>query len=173
MSDIKVNRITNANVYLDNDSFLGQVEEVNAPEIKFKKSPFKALGLFFDVDFTSGIEKMEFKMKTNSFYPKLLKKLADPTTQKAIQIRGSMQVWEGRELSGEQPVVVYMNVQSQSFPGAAFKQTDNVEMESGFNVFYYKLEINGEEILEIDVLNNIFIVDGVDKLQAYRANLGI
>lgn len=169
---IKNNRIYNCNFYMDGDGFMGQIEEVNMPEIKFKKGEFKSLGLMALTEFTAGIDKMEFKVKMNSFYPDLLAKLADPFTTKAIQIRGSLQQWEATTLSGEKPVVCYMRVQSQSFPGAAFKQLDPVEMEGNFTVLYYKLEIDGRVIMEIDALANIFIADGKDLLAGYRANVG-
>jgi P2 family phage contractile tail tube protein len=48
-----------------------------------------------------------------------------------------------------------------------------VELETDFAVYYCKLEIDGEAIVEIDVLANIYKVAGVDKLAKYRANLGI
>ena len=38
---------------------------------------------------------------------------------------------------------------------------------------YYKLIVNGEEIIEIDVLNFIEKVDGVDLLEAQRKAIGL
>jgi len=40
------------------------------------------------------------------------------------------------------------------------------------SVNYAKLIVNGEEIFEIDVLENIYKVDGIDILTVYRANTG-
>jgi uncharacterized protein len=37
---------------------------------------------------------------------------------------------------------------------------------------YYKESIDGVVLFEIDVLNNIFIVDGIDQLAAQRAAMG-
>ena len=41
------------------------------------------------------------------------------------------------------------------------------------SVQYYKLEIDGEEIVEIDVINNIYKVGGEDLLAERRQNLGL
>ncbi|OZO65940.1 phage major tail tube protein, partial [Escherichia coli] len=38
---------------------------------------------------------------------------------------------------------------------------------------YYKLTINGEEIIEVDVLNMIYKVGGVDMMEKHRANIGL
>lgn len=172
MAEIKINRITNANIYLDGVGLLGQAEEVNLPEVKFKKVEHKAIGMVAGVKFTSGIEPMESKIKWNSFYPDTLKKLANPYNTVKIQVRGSLQNWEAGEKSGEQQVTGYLRVSVANFPGAAFKQHDNVEMETSFDVTYYKLEIDDQEIIEVDALANIHKQDGVDLLADYRANTG-
>ena len=38
---------------------------------------------------------------------------------------------------------------------------------------YYKIIVDGKELVEIDALNTIFIVDGVDKLAEHRAAIGL
>jgi len=40
------------------------------------------------------------------------------------------------------------------------------------SVNYAKLIVDGEEIFEIDVLENIYKVEGVDILETYRNNIG-
>jgi hypothetical protein len=39
-------------------------------------------------------------------------------------------------------------------------------------VIYYKLEVDEQEIVEVDVLNNIYKVSGDDVLQNYKINIG-
>jgi P2 family phage contractile tail tube protein len=172
MAEVKINRITNANVYLEGVGLLGQAEECNMPEIKFKAAEHKALGMVGTAEFTSGIDKMETKIKWNSFYKETLSKLANPYKTVKIQIRGSLQEWESANMTGETQITAYLRVSVANFPGASFKQHDNVEMESQFKVYYYKLEIGDQEIVEVDVLANIHKQDGVDLLADYRANTG-
>ncbi|HBY9738676.1 TPA: phage tail protein, partial [Klebsiella pneumoniae] len=38
---------------------------------------------------------------------------------------------------------------------------------------YYKLTMNGKELVEIDVLNMIEKVNGVDRLDQHRRNIGL
>lgn len=40
------------------------------------------------------------------------------------------------------------------------------------SVIYYKLEVDGQEIIEIDVLNNIYKIKGEDKLRDYTQAIG-
>jgi hypothetical protein len=170
---IRINRCTNANIYLDGGSFLGRAEEVSLPTVKFKNSEHKAIGMVGSMEFFSGIEKMEAKIKWNSFYPEVLKKVADPTKQIAMQVRASIETYGSGGRLEQKPLVIFLTVQSKDFPLGNFKQHDNVEVETNLNVYYAKVELNGEEIIEVDVLSNTYKVNGVDLLATYKSNLGI
>lgn len=172
MSEIKVNRITNANIYVDGASFLGRAEEINLPMIGFKMSEHKALGMVATMEFFSGFEKMEAKIKWNSFYAEVMKKFANPFKGLSLQCRGSLETWDNSGRITEVPVVCFIKCASKGFPMGNFKQHDNVELETNLAVYYVKQEINGEPIVELDAMSNIFKVDGVDMLAQYKANTG-
>lgn len=169
---IKINRLTNANVYMDGKSFLGKAEEISLPTIKHKMSEHKALGMVGMMEFFAGIEKMEAKIKWNSFYPDALKKMGDPTTAIQLQVRASLEEYQAQGRTAQSPVVCFLTCTAKDFPMGNFKQHDNVEAETNLNVTYCRLEINREVIVEIDVLANIYKVNGVDILAQYRQNLG-
>lgn len=173
MPNISVNRLTNANIYLNGKSLLGRAEEINLPDIKHKMSEHKALGLVGSMELWSGIEKLEAKIKWNSFYSDVHKKMADPFRSMNLQVRSSLEVYNSQGRAQQQPVVVYLTGQSKNFPAGNFKQHDNVELESNLTITYVKVVVNGEPIIEVDVLANIFKVDGTDVMAQYRANLGI
>lgn len=173
MASIAINRLTNANVYLNGTSLLGRAEEINLPAIKHKMVEHKALGMVGAAEFFAGIEKMEAKIKWNSFYPDVMKGAANPFQTVNFQTRSSLETYNSAGRIEEVPVVCYMTAAYKDFPMGNFKQHDNVEVESNLSVYYCKLEINGEVIMEIDVLANIYKVDGNDVLAQYRANLGI
>ena len=173
MAAININRLTNANIYMDGSSLLGRAEEVNLPSIVYKMAEHKALGMVGTAEFFAGIEKMETKIKWNSFYQEVMKKAANPFKSVNMQVRSSLENYTSGGKTGEVPVVCYMTAAYKGFPMGNFKQHDNVELESNLSVYYCKLEIDGNPIIEVDVTANIFKVDGVDVLAQYRANLGI
>ncbi|MCU3415694.1 phage major tail tube protein, partial [Enterobacter hormaechei subsp. steigerwaltii] len=53
-----------------------------------------------------------------------------------------------------------------------FKQHENAEFSSSFTCTYIKQVLDGEELLELDYLANIFRVGGIDQLTDYRINIG-
>lgn len=169
---IKVNRVTNANVYINGNSFLGKAEEVQAPVIKHKLAEHKALGMVGSVEFFSGIEKMEAKIKWNSFYSDVMSLISNPVAAVQLQVRSSIEEYTSSGRTSEVPYVCYMTGSFKDIPAGNFKQHENVEVESNLSITYCRIEIGGIAKLEIDVLANIYKVDGVDILSQYRSNIG-
>lgn len=172
MAGISVNRLTNANVYANGNNLLGRVQEIELPTVKQKMAEHKALGMVGTVEFFAGLEKMEAKLTWNSYYADALKTAADPTKTVQLQIRSSLETYDSTGRSAQVPAVVFLTAQYKDFPLGNFKQHDNVELVSMLSVTAFRLEIDGSPILEIDVLSNIYKVDGSDVLAQYRANIG-
>ena len=68
MSKIEINRITNANIYLDGTNLLGRAEEVKLPDVSMIMQEHKALGMVGKVELPAGFDKLEGEIKWNSFY---------------------------------------------------------------------------------------------------------
>jgi P2 family phage contractile tail tube protein len=172
MGSITVNRLTNANVYVNGASQLGKVEEINLPDITFTLSEHKALGMVGKFELFAGIDKMESTIKWNAFYPDVMKQFADPRKALQLQVRSSLETHNSAGLVEEVPLVVYLTGQPKNFPGGNFKQHDNVESSSKMTLTAFKVEVNRVVILEYDALANIYSVDGVDIFETYRSNIG-
>lgn len=171
MGKIEVNRITNAGVYIDGNSFIGKVEEISLPNIKPTMSEHKALGLQAKLELPSGIDKMDGKIKFNSNYPNVKKKFANFYAPLELQVRYLVESYAsgGRTTTTGQ---IFLTIQSKGVSGGNFKQHDNVENESDFNVLYMKEVMDGVTTYEVDVINNIYIVDGVDLLKEFKDAIG-
>ncbi|MDD3012617.1 MAG: phage major tail tube protein [Candidatus Gastranaerophilales bacterium] len=172
MSKIKINRLTNANIYMDGNNLLGRAEEIQLPQIKHKMADHKALGMVGSAEFFAGIDKLESKIKWNSLYTEVLKKAANPFVAVQIQARASLETYNSMGKLAEVPAVAYLSGTFKEFPLGNLKPGDNAEYETTMSVNYAKLIVDGEEIFEIDVLENIYKVEGVDILTVYRANIG-
>lgn len=170
---VQINSLTNVNIYVDGNNYIGKAKEVQVPEQAFKMVDHEALGMVGMVELFAGLDKMEATIQWNSTYADALAKAVNPNQPLNMQVRGNLRVRDSTGLVDEQAVVITMNAQPKNMPGMNFKQHENVELESKFNVSYYLLSINGEEIYEIDLLANVFRVNGVDIMAKYRQNLGL
>jgi len=132
----------------------------------------KALGMVGSAEFFAGIDKLEAKIKWNSLYTEVLKKAANPFRSVQIQARASLETYNNMGKLAEVPAVAYLSGTFKEFPLGNLKPQENAEYETTMSVNYAKLVVAGEEIFEIDVLENIYKVDGIDILAVYRANIG-
>lgn len=169
---IAINKLVNANLYVDGNSLLGRAEEITLPPIKWKMVEHKALGMIGTINTPSVLEKLEGKIKWAAYYPDAMKKALDPWSAVQLQVRASLEGWAGAGRVTQQSVVVMMTVSLQELPLGNIKQGDNVEIESTYNCSYIKLTIDGQEILEVDILANIYKVNGQDLMEQYRTNIG-
>ena len=172
MSKIQLNRVTNANIYVDGNCLLGKAEEIKLPDITAMMSEHKALGMVGKIELPSGFEKMEGEIKWNSFYRDVWLKMNNPYSMVQLQVRSNVETYGAMGRMQQQPLVTFLSVMFKKNPMGTFKQNDNAEFSSSFACYYIKQQLAGEDMLELDVLANIYKVGGVDQLDIYRNNIG-
>lgn len=169
---VDVRKITNANVYFDGANYLGKVSEVTLPDVQIKQVDHQALGMAFMTEIPAGLDKMELEMNWTSMIPEAFKKVANAFNAYTFEVRSSLETYEGAGRVAQSSVVVYFRGMPKNIPGGAFKMHENWEGSTKFNINYFRLEIGGDTIYELDALANVYKVDGVDLLATWRANLG-
>lgn len=172
MSKIEINKLTNANVYMNGTNLLGRAEEVQLPQIKHKTAEHKALGMIGSAEFFSGIDKMECKIKWNALYPEVFRACANPFNSAMIQIRASLETYNGTGRVSEVPATAFIIGTFKEFPLGNIKPHENAEYETTLAVTYAKLVVDGQDIFEIDVLQNIYKVGLIDMLTQFKQNTG-
>lgn len=169
---VNTNQIVNANIYINGNNLLGKASEVDAPKVMAKMIEYKALGLIGSFELPSGLDKMDMRIKWNAYYADVATVMLNPWKSINVMIRANQEVWQGGDKTDDVPVIIYATCQSKGFPAGNFKPQDSVDAESNLTVTHCKMEIDGVEVFEVDVMNNIYKVDGVDIMQQYRANIG-
>lgn len=172
MAKIEVKKIVNANVYMDGTNLLGRASEFQAPNVKLKMSDHEALGLVGVPEFPSGIEKIESKIKWASLYPDVLAKVANPFKAYSLQVRGNLETYTSQGRVDEVPIVGFVTATFKNLPMGDYKPRANAEFETDLAVLYCKLTVEGRDILEVDLLANIWRGDGEDLLANFRTNIG-
>ncbi|WP_032116658.1 phage major tail tube protein [Candidatus Arsenophonus nilaparvatae] len=165
--------MTNANVYLDGNSLIGRAKEIKLPEINVVQQEHQALGMIGKIQLPAGFDKLEGEIHWTSLYEEVALRTANPFKAYPLQCRGSLQRYnpaQGRQ--DELPVAVFMTVMFSKNSLGSFKQHEVPEMSSSFTCSYIKQVMDGQVLLELDVIANIFKINGEDMLTDYRANLG-
>jgi P2 family phage contractile tail tube protein len=171
-SKIQINRIVNANIYIDGANLLGRAEEVKLPDVSAVMSEHKALGMIGKIELPSGFDKLEGEIKWNSLYEEAARAMANPFKTVQLQCRSSVETYSSAGRVEEIPLATFLTVSFKKNPLGTYKQHDNAEFSSSFNCTYIKQVLAGRTVLELDYMANIFKVDGEDLLSVYRANIG-
>lgn len=172
MSKISLNRVTNANIYIEGNCLLGRAEEIKLPDINMAMDEHKALGMMAKIELPNGFEKLEGEIKLNSFYPEVWAKVNNPFGMVQMQCRSSLETWDSTGRAQQRALVTFMSVLFKKNPMGTFKQNDKAEFQSGYTCYYVKQVLDGVDMVELDVMANIFKVNGIDQLALYRTNIG-
>ncbi len=167
---MQIRKILGANVYAEGNNLLGQADEVTPPSIKFKMEDHKALGQFISTEFPVGIEKLECPIKFNSYYPQVL--ASNPLKIVDVQIRANQAIYEGDTIASQVEVVHHLRGIFKETNFDAIKNGEQAGVEKVMSVTYSKLIVGGQVIQELDAINNIYKVDGVDILASFKQNIG-
>lgn len=168
-----VNKLVNANVYVEGKSCQGQAEEVTLPMVKQKMVEHKGLGLISPLQIPSGLDKMEAKIKWAGIYGDVMEKLANPFKKRQIMVRGNIETYDGTDRVTEVPVIATMMATGNEAGLGAVKANEGANPETSLTVYYYKLEIDGKVIVEVDIHNTIYVAGGEDMVSGFKGNLGI
>jgi hypothetical protein len=172
MANVNVNRLTNANIYVDGQNLLGMCEEVKVARVKAKMAEHKGLGMAGTGEFPAGLDKLEATLKWVSFYDVSEILTGSPYEAHEYQIRGNIETYGPMGIVAETPGAWYMTGVVSDMGHPVFKQHDNVEVTTTITVYHTEEWIGDLQIFLYDLLSNVFIVNGVDQLANFRANLG-
>lgn len=170
---IGINSVTNANVYVDGANLLGRVEELKLPTPKFKTQDHKGLGMMGDIAIPAGgLEKMEADYTFASVYREVVGKVANPLRSALVQVRASLESYTGQGRSGEVGIVITLGGPFTENDLGTVKQHEAVKPKAKQQIYYMKQVIDGETVLEIDVMNNIYVTAGEDVFARFRRLIG-
>lgn len=172
MSSIQINRITNANIYVNGNNMLGTAEEIQLPDLSIKETEHKALGMIGTIVLPVGIDKLEGKIKWNSFYTDIWLQAGNPFIPITLMCRSSVDGYGSQGRFSQLALVTQLTVTMKKIPLGTFKQHDNAEFQSEFTATYVKQQLDGNDMIELDVMSNIFKIGGSDQEAIYRANIG-
>lgn len=163
------------NAIVDGQGYIGKVKEFTQPEVVAKILDHVGAGTIGTMQIATGhIEAMTARILWAGYYREALELAADPFRVRQIQLRGSQQVHNAAQgLVAEREIVAIIGAKFNGTPTGALVSQEATTIEQNLRVNYYKVSIDGEEVLEIDVAAAIWRVKGVDIRAQYRRNLGL
>jgi P2 family phage contractile tail tube protein len=162
--------LANMNLFADGVSFQGDVPSLTLPKLTLKTEEHRGGGMDAPVELDMGMEKQEAGFTTTGVRRESLKffGLADGTAFNGT-FRGAFKGLKGKII----PVIVTLRGLLKEVDMGDWKAGDKAEIKHNVAVTYYKLEVDGRLIYEIDPLGMKRVINGVDQLAAQRSALGL
>lgn len=157
------------NLFVDDRGYAAKVSECELPKLTIKTEEFQPGGFDAPVEVDMGMEKLETNFTLLDFDTDVLKQFGvGHNNSVPVTLRGALSYGDGTT------VLAVVNFQGmwRELEQPKFGKPGKMEMKVTMALKYYKLEIGGELIHEIDVENMVRIVGGVDYLASMRENIG-
>ncbi len=157
------------NLFVDGRGYAGRVEELTLPKLSLKMEEIKAGGMDTPIEIEMGMEKLECDMTISEYDPEIIKMFGlNNGAQVPLTLRGGL---DGEE--GIVPVVLTLRGSWRELDFGNWKSGENAPLKVSVALRYYRLEIDGTELVEIDPENMVRKIDGNDQLEALRGAIGI
>jgi P2 family phage contractile tail tube protein len=166
-----IEKILNANVYINDINFVGRATEIDIVHVKVKTTDHQTLPMVGPLQLFQGIEKMEAGIKWAAFNADVLVQLV-PTMATKLTIRVAQQVYEASSVVATDQVRAVMVGRVIEESPQALKAGEG-SVETKFAIDSYTKWVAGVPVLAIDIPNYIYMVEGVDVYADVRAALGV
>lgn len=158
--------LKNFNVYVDGVGYAGKADTVKLPALSLKTEEHRAGGMDAPIDIDMGMEKLEATVTMASFDRALFAGLGNTVP---LTARGAVENIDGTVNA----VVVTMRGKMSGITPGDWTAGTKASNEFKLSLNYYKLEIGGVTVHEIDVRNMTRVINGRDQLAAQRNAIGL
>ena len=161
--------LKNFNLFIDGRGYVGKVEEVNPPKLNIKTEDFRAGGMDSPAMIDMGIEKLEGSFTLLEFDKNVLKQFGlIAGNVVSVTLRGALQ-----DETSVSPIIIKLRGMYTEIDMGKLSAGEKGTLQCTIACRYYSLEIDGEQLIEIDIDNMTRKIGGQDKMIDVRKALGI
>lgn len=164
-------KLKNFAVFNDGNNYQGQVTEVTLPKLTRKLEDYRAGGMNGPIKLDYGQEGMSIECTYGGLMRTVLDQWGVPTHD-GVQMRFAG-AYQAEDNPNPDAVEVVMRGRHGEMDFGNAKPGDDSPFKVKTELSYYKLTINGEDIIEIDLVNMIEKINGVDNLAKVRTAIGL
>jgi len=160
-------KLKDMNLFNEGFSYLGEVSSVTLPKLTLKTEDWRGGGMIGDVPIFQGIDKLEMEHAYGGPMRDIMRQFGI-TDVAGVFLRfvGGFQ----DDSTGENIAVeVTVRGRHMEIDRGEYKPGEGGEFKVKTQCVYYREDWNGRTELEIDLLNCVFVVGGVDRMAEIRA----
>ncbi|MGL4449175.1 MAG: phage major tail tube protein [Shewanella sp.] len=166
-------KLKHLNLFLDGDNWIGVAEEYTPAKLSLKLEAYRGGGMPGAAHINMGLDDgaLDTEFSFGGYEAALFKK------QHSAKIDGVMLRFAGsfqRDDTGDVVAVeIVQRGRIKELDGGTLKTGDNTQLKVSLANTYYKVTVDGEELVEIDLVNMIHKVGGDDMMEDHRAAIGL
>ncbi|KVN27025.1 phage tail protein [Burkholderia pyrrocinia] len=159
------------NLFQNGENFVGQVQEITLPKLTRKMEDYQGGGMSGPIKVDFGNEGIQMEWTAGGFMKSVLQQYgAMQHDGVLLRFAGGYQTEDSTSVDAVE--IVIKGRHSEIDPGSA-KAKEDTAFKVTTVASYYKLSVNGEDIIEIDFVNMIERINGTDLLEALRKAIGL
>ncbi|WP_186078672.1 phage major tail tube protein [Burkholderia gladioli] len=159
------------NVYYNGVSYAGETAEITLPKLSRKMEEYRGGGMVGPAQIDLGQEALEIEWSLGGIDRDVLRQYGAGTAD-ALMLRFSG-AYQSDSAAGWTAVEVVVRGRMKEIDFGNAKSGEDTTHKVTMPLTYYKLSIDGEVIIEIDTLNAIMSIAGVDSLADVRKITGV
>lgn len=161
--------LKNFSLFVDGRGYVGKADEVTPPKLSLKTEEFRGGGMDAPVEIDLGMEKLECQFTLAEYDPEAMK-LFGLSDGKGVQVTLRGALCDDETTSS---MIIKIRGMFKELDFGKFKAGDKGTLNCSIACRYYSLEVDGSELIEIDIDNMIRKINGTDILAEIRDALGI
>lgn len=166
-------KLKHLNIFQDGENWIGVAEDYTPAKLSQKFEAYRGGGMMGAANIHMGLEDgaLDTSFTFGGAEAALVKRMGLAKIDGvALRFAGSFQ----RDDTGEiVSVEIVQRGRFKELDRGTFKSGDNTQSKVSMVNTYYKETMNGVVLCEIDLLNMIWIVDGVDLMDEHRKAIGL
>lgn len=161
--------LTDLNVFIDGDTFAGQLNKMTMPKFILKTVEKLTSGTAGSIERSLGrLEKLESEITMEAYDQRLMALPGNPASRdEVVIVRGALDVG-----SEHAEVICRFSGLWKDLDLGEWSPEKEVELKSMVAIEHFELEIDGREYVYVDKLTNVWRMGGVDLTKQIRACLG-
>lgn len=166
-------KLKHMNLFNEGESYMGVASSVTLPKLTRKLEDWRGAGMDgpAKVDLGMGDDGIQLEWTLGGLDLTVIKQYGAVSANGiGLRFAGSYQ----QDDTGDTiPVEVVVRGRHEEIDMGEAKPGEDTEHKITTACTYYKLTVDGEELIEIDTLAMIFVVDGKDLMEGHRRNIGL
>lgn len=166
-------KLKHLNIFQDGENWIGVAEDYTPAKLSQKFEAYRGGGMMGAANIHMGLEDgaLDTSFTFGGAEDALVKRMGLAKIDGvALRFAGSFQRDDTSEIVS---VEIVQRGRFKELDRGTFKSGDNTQSKVSMVNTYYKETMNGVVLCEIDLLNMIWIVDGVDLMAEHRKAIGL